>query len=140
MNGYKTITLASLIATAGLASCASRPESVAASYVSPLMYEQFTCPQLAAEATRVSGRATEVSGAQSKEAGRDAVMTGVALVLFWPAAFAVGGNGQTAAELARLKGEMSAIEQTSIRKNCGIVFQKEAPKPATREKTVSRLG
>jgi hypothetical protein len=37
---------------------------------------------------------------------------------------------QTAAELARLKGEMDAIEQTSIRKKCGIQFQRAAS-PAT---------
>jgi hypothetical protein len=29
----------------------------------------------------------------------------MALVLFWPAAFTIKGDGQTAAELARLKGE-----------------------------------
>lgn len=57
-------------------------------------------------------------------------MTGVALVLFWPAMFAVGGDGQTAAELARLKGEMDAIEQTSIARNCGIKFEREKPKPS----------
>jgi hypothetical protein len=35
----------------------------------------------------------------------------------------VQGDKQTAAELARLKGEMDAIEQASIRKNCGIQFR-----------------
>jgi hypothetical protein len=41
-------------------------------------------------------------------------VTGAAIVLFWPAAFFVKGDGQNAAELARLKGEFEAIEQASI--------------------------
>jgi hypothetical protein len=49
----------------------------------------------------------------------------VAVVIFWPAAFMVGGDRNTAAELGRLKGELEAIEQVSIRKNCGIQFRRE---------------
>ncbi len=128
-NMYKNIPLVALCASLAVAGCASRPSSVGASYVSPLLYQPLSCEQLSMEAQRVSARAAEASGAQSQEATRDAVMTGVALVLFWPAAFAVGGDGRTAAELARLKGEMDAIEQASIQKNCGIVFQREAPPP-----------
>jgi hypothetical protein len=48
-------------------------------------------------------------------------------VIFWPAAFFVGGNGQTAAELAQLKGQMVAIEQASIQKKCAIEFQGKPP-------------
>jgi hypothetical protein len=55
------------------------------------------------------------------------VATGVAIVVFWPAAFFVGGDGPTAAELANLKGQMTAIERASIQKKCGIQFQRETP-------------
>ena len=55
---------------------------------------------------------------------------GVGLVLFWPSLFFIKGDGATAAELGRLKGEMDAIEQASIQKNCGIQFQRAAPPPA----------
>jgi hypothetical protein len=51
------------------------------------------------------------------------VATTAAIIIFWPAAFFVQGDKQTAAELARLKGEMDAIEQVSVRKNCGIQFR-----------------
>jgi hypothetical protein len=44
-------------------------------------------------------------------------------VVFWPAAFFVGGDKQTAAELANMKGQMVAIEQASIAKKCNIQFQ-----------------
>lgn len=127
------------VLTAG--GCATRPENVTAAYVSPLMYDSLECPQLREEATRVSMRVQEATGAQSKAHGRDAVMTGVALVLFWPAAFMVGGDGQTTAELSRLKGEMEAIQQASIRKNCGIQFERApAPEPPKKASSASRTG
>jgi len=43
-----------------------------------------------------------------------------AVVIFWPAAFFVKGDGQNAAELARLKGEFEALEKVSIEKNCNL--------------------
>ena len=55
------------------------------------------------------------------------VATAAAIVIFWPAAFFVGGDKQTAAELAQMKGQMVAIEQESNMKRCGIQFQ--GPRP-----------
>jgi len=52
---------------------------------------------------------------------------GVGLVLFWPSLFFIKGDGTTAAEVGRLKGEMEAIEQASVKRNCGIQFMKEPP-------------
>jgi hypothetical protein len=63
--------------------------------------------------------------ARSKE--NDQIASAASIVVFWPAAFFVGGNGQTAAELAQLKGQMIAIEQASIAKKCVIQFDKSAP-------------
>jgi len=105
--------------------CASSSDKITATYVSPLQYENYNCRQLAEEAQRVSRRAAEASGAQDSQATKDAVATTVAVVIFWPAAFMVGGDRNTAAELGRLKGELETIEQVSIRKNCRIQFQKE---------------
>jgi hypothetical protein len=45
------------------------------------------------------------------------------VVVFWPAAFFVGGDKQTAAELAQMKSQMVAVEQASNANNCGIQFQ-----------------
>jgi hypothetical protein len=50
--------------------------------------------------------------------------TAAAVVIFLPAAFFVGGDKQTAAELAQMKGQMVAIEQASrSRKNVGSNFR-----------------
>ena len=121
-------TLLAAAAELRLAGCAEKAENIGAAYVSPLAYQGFSCKQIAQEASRVSSRVGEVSGVQNKKATDAAVATGVALVVFWPAAFFINGDIQTAAELSRLKGELEALEQASIKKNCGIVFQRVAPK------------
>jgi hypothetical protein len=97
--------------------------------VSPLTYQSYSCQQLAMEAQGVSAKAAELSGAQDQKRTNDAIATGVAIVVFWPAAFLVGGDGQVAAQLSQMKGQMGAIEQPSIQKRCGIQFQRQAPPP-----------
>ena len=106
--------------------CATNPSNISATYVSPYLYENLSCQQLAGEAARVSNAAAAAIGAQEKQASSDAAMVGVSLILFWPAAFFVGGDKANAAEVARLKGEMQAIEQVNTAKNCGLVFQQAA--------------
>ena len=84
--------------------------------------------QLGMEAQAVSAKAAELSGAQDQKRTNDQIATGVAIVVFWPAAFLVGGDGQVAAQLSQMKGQMAAIEQASIQKKCGIQFR-QAPPP-----------
>lgn len=132
----RTVPVAAVLAAA-LVGCASNSERITASYISPLQYQNYACAQLADEAQRVSARVAQVSGVQDQKASNDAIATGVAIVLFWPAAFMIGGNDQNTAELARLKGEFEAIEKASVQKNCGIQFrQQAAPEkaPAVRKK------
>ena len=104
------------------AACAQNSNEISASYVSPLEYQTYSCSQLRQEATRVSRRAAEMTTAQDQKAQSDAGMTAISLILFWPAAFMIDGDDETAGQLARLKGEMDAIEQANIQKNCGIQF------------------
>lgn len=118
----------SVLAIAGLAlslaACASSADNIEAAYVSPMNYQSYTCAQLQREAERVSQRAITVSGQQDQRATGDAVATGVALVVFWPALFFIRGDSAQASEVARLKGEMEAIEKVSIQKNCAIDFKR----------------
>ena len=110
--------------SAALAGCASSSADITPAYVSPVMYQGYTCQQLAQEAQAVSTRAASLSGVQDSKRTSDTVATTAAIVVFWPAAFFVGGDKQTAAELAQMKGQMVAIEQASIQKKCAIQFQK----------------
>lgn len=118
-----------------LSGCASSADEINASYVSPLQYQYLNCPQIAAEAARVSNRAAEVAGVQNEKSTNDAVATGVGVILFWPALFFIKGDGATAAELGRLKGEFETLEKVSIEKNCGLDFQGRKPPPQTTAST-----
>jgi hypothetical protein len=127
---WRVAPLVALLAacTAGMG-CAKRSEDVAAAYISPLQYQQFSCSQLAAEASRVSQRAAELAGVQDSKRTKDKVATAAAIIVFWPAAFLVNGDDAQTAELARLKGEFATIQQVSIQKNCGTRFE---PRPIQR--------
>jgi hypothetical protein len=125
-----------LALSSALIGCASSADKIGGQYVSPLQFSNYDCNQLSMEAQRISARVAQLSGVQDQKASNDAVATGVAIVIFWPAAFLVGGNDQTTAELARLKGEFEAIEQVSIQKRCGIQFERAPPpRPARRKHT-----
>jgi polygalacturonase len=106
-----------------LAGCASSSTDIAPAYVSPVAYQSYTCQQLALEAQAISTRAATLSGVQDSQRTKDGWATAAAVVVFWPAAFFVGGDKQNAAELAQMKGQMVAVEQASIAKKCNIQFQ-----------------
>ena len=110
--------------TSGATACASSSAEIKAAYVSPLAYQPYDCAQLSAEAERISARAAEAAGVQDSARTSDAVATTIGVVIFWPALFALKGDSNNAAELARLKGDMDAIEGESIRKKCEITFRK----------------
>ncbi len=108
-----------------LSACASESKDIASSYVSPLQYKDLDCDQISQEMARISSRTAELSGIVDSNATKDTVSTAVAIVVFWPAAFLVKGDGQKAAEYARLKGEFEALEKVSIEKKCGITIKKQ---------------
>jgi hypothetical protein len=112
---------------AALGGCASSAADITPTYVSPVTYQSFTCQQLGLEAQSISARAAALSGTQDSQRTKDAAATTAAVIIFWPAAFFVGGDKQNAAELAQMKGQMIAVEQASIAKNCGIQFQGQCP-------------
>jgi hypothetical protein len=116
-----------VVLAAALAGCASSAADITPSYVSPVQYSSYSCQQLAMEAQSVSARAAALSGAQDSQRTKDTLATTAAVVIFWPAAFFVGGDKQTAAELGQIKGQMVAIEQASIAKKCNIQFQGKPP-------------
>ncbi len=119
------VVVAAAVAVSG---CASSADKVASTYVSPLQYDAYNCQQIGEEARRIAARASEAAGVQDAQARSDATTTAVAVVIFWPAAFFLDGDNEKTAELARLKGELQAIEQVAIMKQCGIVFQKAPAK------------
>lgn len=98
------------------------PHKISATYVSPMIYQNYDCNQLSAEAQRIVARVSEVGGELDHEAKKDKVLTGVGVLLFWPSLFFIGGDKGKEAEFARLKGEYDAVQQAAIEKRCpGVV-------------------
>jgi len=110
-----TVLTASAIVLAG---CASSSEDVSSAYISPLTYENYSCPQLQSELERISVRVHQVAGTVDRAATNDKIAMGVGLVIFWPALLMLKGNGPQHEELARLKGEYDAANEEMIHKNC----------------------
>lgn len=107
-----------LLATASMVSaCASSPDNISASYISPAQYGTYDCAAVQQELVRVGARVNEVAGVQRRKAKNDQVAMGVGLVLFWPALFFLA-SGDKKEELGRLKGEHDALQQAAIQKGC----------------------
>ncbi len=118
---FKNILVATLV-TPLLFACADSSEDIAAAYVSPDKYSGYSCKQIDKEARSIAVYATRANAAQDDQASSDAGAVAVGAILFLPALFFIGGDDENASEVARLKGELQALEQVSDRKKCGIVF------------------
>ena len=126
MNKINTLILISTLML--LTACATQPDNIAASSVSTLQYQGYSCKQLGLELDRVERKANTLYHSLDKKAGDDSAQMAVGMILFWPTLFFLeGGDGPEAAEYARLKGELEALETVSIRKKCGLAFPSAAP-------------
>lgn len=119
----KIVTI--VVLSSFLAACATSSKDIAAGYISPLQYKDYSCDQLSAEMNRVSTRVSQIGGRLDEAASHDKAIAGVGIVLFWPALFALGGTKQQEADYARLKGEYDAINQAAIQSNCKLVMEQK---------------
>lgn len=103
-----------------LSGCASSSTSLGTQYVSPSKYQPYDCTQLASEAQRLQSRVIELGGRLDQASSNDKALMVVTLVLFWPAAFALGGTKAQEAEYSRLKGEVDAVQISAIEKKCQV--------------------
>lgn len=133
----KLISTLTLCAT--LIGCADHADKVNASYVSPLQYQEYSCHQIRAEVMRLSHKVNEVAGVQDKTASNDSAAMGVGLILFWPALFFIEHSDQHV-QLAELKGQYDALEQTAVQKNCDIVKEMEASKKMQEERIAKQAA
>jgi len=114
--------------------CATAPDKLQTTYVSPLQYKDYSCDQISLEQQGVTRRAGELRTSLDKSASNDNAQMAVGMILFWPALlFLEGGDGPEAAEYSRLKGERDALEKASIQKNCmqSPAQSTQAPAPTT---------
>ncbi len=109
--------LGALVVAAVLAGCADNSREITSSYVSPIKYGSYSCVQLEQEYARVLTRSAEINQKQDAIASNDAAAMSVGMILFWPALFFIDSDDHKE-EVARLKGEIDAVENSSVQKNC----------------------
>jgi hypothetical protein len=119
---------AAILATLLLGGCATAPENIAPIYVSDFSYSNWTCKQMAEEQPRLVAALATASAAQTQARNDD--IAGVILIGL-PVSSLSGSN--MAHEVARLKGELQALQRAAILKNCSLpavrVEEPPSPKP-----------
>jgi len=112
--------------------CATSPNEIQATHVSPIQYSSYDCKQIAMEMGFVGRKVNELYYQLEDEASADQGQMTVGLILFWPALFFLeGGDDYRAGEYARLKGERLALEDAAVMKKCDPASLPtfEEPKP-----------
>ena len=112
MSCYMSRHLAVALAAIGLNGCATRPESIHASFVSHEKFVYLDCAALTARMSDTKAELEKLSRQQHYWANADAV--GVFLVLV-PVSKLVGDYE---GDIARLKGEVEAIETAQVKIKC----------------------
>jgi hypothetical protein len=92
--------------------CATRPESISASFVSHEKYMGKDCTQLALDMSDARSQLTKFSSMQDTKANVDAATVFFALI---PASKL---SGDHAGDVAKYKGEVEAIETALIKTGC----------------------
>lgn len=112
--------MAALIAATAVSGCAQSPDQVEASYVSPNQFKGRSCSQLMGERNEIASRVNTLTKEQKQAATNDAVATGVALVIFWPAAIALAASKDNATALSAAKGNYDAITTQMRTQGCKL--------------------
>ena len=94
------------------AGCATRPESISASYVSHEKYTDGDCAKLATQISDARAELAKVSEEQNSKANGDAWGVFLLGIPFSQL------SGDKEADVARWKGEVAAIETAQIKAKC----------------------
>ena len=111
--------------------CASSPDLISARYVSPNMYQNWSCDQLLDEKMRLTKEVERIAGLQRENANADAAMMTVGLIIFWPALIGLAATKDRKGELGQLKGEYDAVDLSLRSRQCTLPPPGAPSVPAT---------
>ena len=97
--------------------------SVQADIVSIAEYKDYSCKELAMDALNIQNRIPEISSVIDKKKKDNDAYIATAVVFMPILAAGIKGNQEEAAQLALYKGQLNAIRQAAIMKDCEIVVQ-----------------
>ena len=114
MNKTYKNTISTLFLIFFFIGCATKPEAISPAYVSHLGYMNLSCEQLGQEQARLVAALSTASDAQRLARSND---TAGVLLLGLPVSSLSGSN--QASNIARLKGEVEALQKAMVAKGCG---------------------
>ena len=116
----KTVAAILVAGVMFLTSCAPAPKHILPTYVSPLQYEQYDCSQIGSEMESVTRELNQLYITVKKSNDRDGLFIVGALFVAWPLLLvpAAIDDTEAAVQFAQLQGELEALEQASILKEC----------------------
>ena len=97
--------------------------SVQADIVSVAEYKDYSCKELAIDALNIQNRIPEISSVIDKKKKDNDEYIATAVVFMPILAAGIKGNQEEAAQLALYKGQLNAISQAAIMKDCEIIVQ-----------------
>ena len=97
--------------------------SVQADIVSVAGYKDYSCKELAIDALNIQNRIPEISSVIDKKKKDNDAYIATAVVFMPILAAGINGNQEEAAQLALYKGQLNAIRQAAIMKDCEIIVQ-----------------
>ena len=97
--------------------------SVQADIVSVAEYKDYSCKELALDALNIQNRIPEISSVIDKKKKDNDAYIATAVVFMPILAAGIKGNQEEAAQLALYKGQLNAIRQAAIMKDCEIIVQ-----------------
>ena len=97
--------------------------SVQADIVSVAEYKDYSCKELAIDALNIQNRIPEISSVIDKKKKDNDAYIATAVVFMPILAAGIKGNQEEAAQLALYKGQLNAISQAAIMKDCEIIVQ-----------------
>ena len=98
-------------------------DSVQADIVSIAEYKDYSCKELAIDALNIQNRIPEISSVIDKKKKDNDAYIATAVVFMPILAAGIKGNQEEAAQLALYKGQLNAIRQAAIMKDCEIIIQ-----------------
>jgi len=98
--------------------CASDHKDLSAQYVSPNLYKDYDCNQIAEEMHHLERRTGVLYHQLKAERTADEWQTATGVFLIIPLFWLEGGDSPVAAEFTRVKGEHEALRTVSIQKKC----------------------
>ena len=95
--------------------------SVQADIVSVAEYKDYSCKELALDALNIQNKIPEISSVIDKKKKDNDAYIATAVVFMPILAAGIKGNQEEAAQLALYKGQLNAIRQAAIMKDCKII-------------------